>query len=190
MPNPTLGRVPREAMTPKVRADYDTALKVRDDATFFEVGAAAPELLDWYRDSFYARVFYGGRVEVRLKEMLRYRLSMSHGCAFCNKGNIEAARKAGVSEDQLAHILDESHDAFSPAERAVLKLADQIELTNMSGELSPALYAELTPHYSDAEIFELGLTAGLLTGMAKFLFVFDLVEKEANCPIVPREAAA
>jgi hypothetical protein len=29
------------------------------------------------------------------------------------------------------------------------------------------------------------MVAGILTGMAKFIFVYDLVEKEANCPIVP-----
>jgi hypothetical protein len=29
------------------------------------------------------------------------------------------------------------------------------------------------------------MVAGMLTGMAKFIFVYDLVEKEANCPIRP-----
>ena len=50
-----------------------------------EVGANAPELMAWYRDEFYAKLFYAGRVDVRTKELLRYRLSMTHGCAFCNK---------------------------------------------------------------------------------------------------------
>ena len=64
-------------------------------------------------------------------------------------------------------------------------MADQIVLTNMHGELSPALHAELKPHFDDAQIFELGMVAGILAGMAKFIFVYDLVEKEAHCPIVP-----
>ena len=59
----------------------------------------------------------------------------------------------------------------------------------MHGQLDKALHDELKPHFDDAEIFELGMTAAVLTGMAKFLFVYDLVEKEANCPIVPRQAA-
>jgi hypothetical protein len=29
---------------------------------------------------------------------------------------------------------------------------------------------------------ELGMVAGLLTGMAKFMFVFNLVEREPTCP--------
>ena len=162
---------------------------MRGDATFFEIGAHAPEILDWYHNSFYSRVFYGGKVDVKIKELLRYRLSMTHGCAFCNKGNRLAAIKAGVTEDQFHNIMNESSDVFSDGERAVLKLADQIAIPNMHGNLDKALYDALRPHFSDGEIFELGVTAAVLTGMAKFLFVFDLVEKEANCPIVPRQAA-
>ena len=44
------------------------------------VGANAPELVRWYFDQFYKRLFYGGRVEVRFKELLRLRLSKAHGC--------------------------------------------------------------------------------------------------------------
>ena len=54
----------------------------------------------------------------------------------------------------------------------------------MNGNLSGKLYNNLKEFFSDAEIFELGMVASLMTGMAKFLFVYDLVEKEKNCPIV------
>ena len=33
------------------------------------------------------------------------------------------------------------------------------------------------------------MVAAVLTGIAKFLFVYDLVEREAHCPIGPRKAA-
>lgn len=186
MPNPVLRRIPRAEMTPRLQAEYDTTLALRDDATLQEVGANAPELLAWYRDEFYGKLFYGGRVDIRTKELLRYRLSMTHGCAFCNKGNRVAADKAGVTPEQLGSIMNEAHACFSPQDRAVLRLADQIVMTNMHGELTPALHADLKPFFDDAQIFELGMVAGMLTGMAKFIFVYDLVEKEANCPIVPR----
>ena len=92
MPHPQLRRVPRAEMTPRLQQEYDATLALRDDATLQEVGANAPELLAWYKDEFYGRLFYGGRVEVRMKELLRYRLSMTHGCAYCNKGNRVAAK--------------------------------------------------------------------------------------------------
>ena len=189
MPEPLLSRVAPEAMDDSVREAYeqsDALQKSKNgDATFFEIGANAPEVLNWYFDSFYGKLFYGGRVDTRTKELLRYRLSMTHGCAFCNKGNIEDAREAGVTEAQLANIMHEAHTAFSDRDRAVIQLASEMALANMNGQLTPALYASLRNHFDDGEIFELGLVAGILTGAAKFLFVFDLVEKEANCPIIP-----
>ena len=189
MPSPLLSRVAPEAMDTSVRAAYEKSHALQKsksgDATFFEIGANAPEVLNWYFDSFYGKLFYGGRVDTRTKELLRYRLSMTHGCAFCNKGNIEDAREAGVTEAQLANIMHEAHTAFSDRDRAVIQLASEMALANMNGQLTPALYASLRNHFDDGEIFELGLIAGILTGAAKFLFVFDLVEKEANCPIIP-----
>ena len=188
MPNPLLRRVPPEEMSPKLRRAYEASLKLQKikggDATFFEIGANAPELMDWYSEEFYGKLFYGGRVDIRTKELMRYRLSMTHGCAFCNKGNIEDARSAGVNEAQLRNIMDEESEAFSEKDTAVLKLVDEIVLQNMNGNLSNKLYENLKKYFSDAEIFELGMVASLMTGMAKFLFVFDLVEKEKNCPIV------
>lgn len=69
------------------------------------------------------------------------------------------------------------------AEKAVLRLADQISLVTPEGFLSEELYEQLRPHWTDGQIFELGLTAAILTGMAKLLFVFDLVSREPSCPI-------
>ena len=190
MPNPELKRVPREQMADNLKADYDVARKIRDDATFMEIAANAPEIYDWYKNSFYGKVFYQGRVDTRSKELLRFRLSMTHGCAFCNKGNRVAAVEAGVTLDQLSKIMDENADCFDPKDRAILQLADQIVITNMNGNLDPKLYKELKQYFDDGQIFELGVIAGILTGMAKFLFVYDLVEKEDNCPIVPIATAA
>lgn len=185
MPNPVLKRINKENMESKIKDDYEIALKIRDDATFMEIAANAPEIYNWYKESFYGKIFYGGRIETRIKELLRLRLSMTHGCAFCNKGNIVNAKESGITDKQISMIMNENEDCFDDREKAVLKLADQIVLTNMNGTLNKKLYNELRPFFNDAEIFELGITAGILTGMAKFLFVYDLVEKEANCPIHP-----
>lgn len=185
MPSPALARVPRAKMPPALQSAHDTALALRDDATFIEVAANAPELMQWYVDEFYGRIFYAGRVAVRIKELLRYRLSMTHGCAYCNRGNGVAALKSGVTEAQLEKIMDENDAVFDARDRAVLKLAAQVAMSNPGGHLDSALHAQLRVHFDDAQIFELGMTAGMLTGMAKFLFVYDLVEREAACPYGP-----
>ena len=60
----------------------------------------------------------------------------------------------------------------------------------MNGELTPELYRDLSTYFDDGQIYNLGLAAAVLTGMAKFIFVFDIVEKDAACPVMPRRETA
>ena len=67
----------------------------------------------------------------------------------------------------------------------MLALGEQLALTQPDGTLNPALHQKLARHFSDAEILELGLVGGILAGVAKFMFAYDLVEKEDSCPFHP-----
>ncbi|MEZ5474431.1 MAG: hypothetical protein R3E72_05425 [Steroidobacteraceae bacterium] len=109
--------------------------------------------------------------------------STAHGCAFCNKGNRLDAERAGLTLAHIEAIERPLDPIWTAAERALLQLAGQMLLTNPTGFLSPELYADLRPHFDDAQLFELGMTLAVLAGMAKFLFVYDLVEKEPYCQI-------
>ena len=53
-------RLTREELPPDLTGLYDECLREAGDARLIEVGANAPELLDWYFNSFYKRVFYRG----------------------------------------------------------------------------------------------------------------------------------
>ncbi len=182
MPNPVLPRVDPKDMPDNIQKAWQHSMDLRGDATFFEVFAHHPELYNWYTDSFYGQVFRAGLVPQRYKELMRLRLSTTHGCRFCNQGNRLDAKAAGLSDEDIDHITNPSTDHFDGAEQAVLQLADQIVLTNSKGGLDQTMHQALGQHFSDAQILELGVVAGILSGMAKFLFVFDLVEKEASCP--------
>jgi AhpD family alkylhydroperoxidase len=188
MPDPRIPPLPRALMAERWRQAAETADEVRGESTLIEVLAQAPELLAWYYDGFYAEVFFKGRVERRVKELLRLRLSTLHGCAFCNKGNTRSAGQAGVTPEQIAAIGDPAAPCFDERDRAVMALADEMALPNMAGELSHEAAARLRRFFSDAEMVELAMVAAVLTGMAKMLFVFDLVSREATCPIGPHAA--
>ncbi|MCB1624259.1 MAG: carboxymuconolactone decarboxylase family protein [Pseudomonadales bacterium] len=181
-PQPLLTPLPRDALSAAMQQSFDRAVAERGDATFVAVAGHAPELFDWYAD-FYQKVFYGGRLPVRYKEIARLRLSTAHGCAFCNKGNRLDAERAGLTLAHIEAIERPLDPIWTAAERALLQLAGQMLLTNPTGFLSPELYADLRPHFDDAQLFELGMTLAVLAGMAKFLFVYDLVEKEPYCQI-------
>ena len=73
-------RIARSELPAELRALHDRSTSQAGEARFVEVGANAPELLDWYFNSFYKRVFYEGRVDVRTKQLLRLKLSKTHGC--------------------------------------------------------------------------------------------------------------
>jgi alkylhydroperoxidase family enzyme len=62
-----------------------------------------------------------------------------------------------------------------------LELASAMALTSPRGTLTEGNYSRLREHFDDAQIVELGMTMAVLTGMAKFLFAFDLVEREEYC---------
>ena len=179
-PNPFIKPLSREALPDFMRAAHDRALAVRGDSTFIDVMGHAPGVFAWYGD-FYQRLFHGGRVPVVMKELARYRLSTLHGCAFCNKGNRLDAMAAGLSEAQIAAIDDAEAACWSAAERAVICLAEEMSLGKSDGVVSPELHAELACHFDNEQILELGVTMAVLTGMAKFLFAFDLVERESYC---------
>ncbi len=183
MPEPLLRKVPSSEMPPAYRDRWAEAVRLRGEGTLLEVGANAPELIEWYYDRFYGEVFQHGRVDRRTKELARLKLSTLHGCAFCNRGNRVAALKAGVTADQIAALPDAADPIFSAADRAVLRLAEEKALQTMAGALDGPLYRDLHAHFDDGQIFELGMVMAILTGMAKFLFVFDLVTREADCPI-------
>ncbi|MGI9658691.1 MAG: hypothetical protein ACR2OD_07275 [Gaiellaceae bacterium] len=77
-----LKQIPRDELPAELVEIHDRGMGEAGEAEFIKVGAHAPELLDWYFNSFYKRLFYEGRVDVRTKELLRLKLSKAHGCFF------------------------------------------------------------------------------------------------------------
>lgn len=188
-----LDRVSRDDLPESLVDVYDLAAQRTGSTDFIEAGAKAPELLDWYFNSFYAGIFYGGRNAVRTSEIIRLRLANTHGCAFCNKWDTIDARAAGLTEEEIAGLVGWPEEVpthlFSEGERAALRYADQHCLQNMYGTLDEQLAADLKAHFDAGQIFELGIICAVLTGMAKFIFVNDLVEKMDHCPVRPRVQA-
>jgi AhpD family alkylhydroperoxidase len=193
MPQQHLAAVPRAQMDPATQAVWDLGMARTGEAAVVEVMANNPALMKWYFDGFYKGIFYnetpGTTLDVRTKELLRLKLSKQHGCYFCNKWNTVDALAAGLTQRQVDAVPHPTPADFDEKDLAVIELADQMTLQNMHGELTKDLYDRLRRHYSDAQIVEMGMVAAVLTGMAKFVFVYDLVTKEDVCPVVPRQAA-
>lgn len=175
-------RLSRDEMPEHMQEIWDKSMQRRGEAHFIESSAHTPDIFNWYMQRFYQELFYAGKVDKQFKELGRLRLSLEHGCKTCNQGNRIDALEAGITETQIEQLQTATKEYFSAAELAVIQLAEEIALTNNSGNLSAALYSSLKEHFDDGQIFELGMVFGLLAGMAKFMFVFDIVVKEDYCP--------
>ena len=185
MPETLLSRIPRDEMPEQFHLAWDTLKKLTGDATFVEVFAQAPQMLDFVMNKFYGPIFFGGSVDQRYKQLVRLRLSTRHGCLTCNKQNIPGALAAGFTQEQVDALVNYEDGPFTEAEKAVLAYADEVALTNIEGRMTPALYSRLRTHFTDADLCELGTVMAVNSGMAKLSFVLDLVEREDYCPFTP-----
>jgi AhpD family alkylhydroperoxidase len=185
-PDSPFNRIPRDQLDPGLQPLWDRSKDLHGDTTFFEVMGNAPEATDWYLNDFYKKLFQSGRVDRGIVELVRLRLANVHGCAFCNRSDRIAALAAGLSESEVDSVGDYESGPFDERQKAALALADVMVLTNPMGQISRELYARLKQSFSDAELVELGLIMAVLTGMAKFIFAYDLVEKEDYCPFTPQ----
>ncbi|MGA0844494.1 MAG: carboxymuconolactone decarboxylase family protein [Arenicellales bacterium] len=180
-------RTPREALAPNVAPAWDMLNRLTGEPTFIEVFAQTPDVLNLVMNEFYVKIFFGGDVPQRYKQLARLRLSLVHGCLTCNKQNVPGAMEAGFSQAQVDALVANrcSTDLFTEADLAVIDYTDQMVLTNMHGELSKDLFERLRKHFSEAQILELGVVMAIIGGMAKLSFLLDVVEKESYCPFTP-----
>ena len=176
-----LPRVPPEEMTDAARAAFDALVGLSGDATFVEVFAKAPELLNFATVDFYQKLFFEGRVHERYKQLSRLRLSMNHGCRTCNLQNVKGVASFGYTQDQIDALWQGDYSSFSEDEQAVMELADEIALNNRQGEYTTALHQKLNRHFNVEDILELAMCLGVIVGLVKLSFTLGLVQKETYC---------
>jgi len=189
MADTPMRRISRDEMTPELASIRDTLNELTGEPAFVEVFAQAPELIDFVMHRFYGDIFFKGRVGNKYKQLARLYLSQIHGCRTCNKQNIPGSLEAGISQAQIDSITDFENGPFDPAEKAVLRYASQMVLTNPAGHMNNDLYNDLKEHFDDAQICELGTVMAIIGGMAKLSFVLGLVEKEDYCEFAPSSVA-
>ena len=89
--------------------------------------------------------------------------------------------RSGITQAQIDALDDYQNGPFSAREKLALEFSDQMVLNNQSGQIDKDLYERAKNEFTDGEIYEIGMIMAVLVGVAKFTFVFDLVEKEDYC---------
>ena len=78
----------------------------------------------------------------------------------------------GLSDDEIAAIREGHFESFTPAEVALLRMADA--MADTPSNVSDELYRDLRQHFSEGQLIELAATASLENFRARYNRVFDV----------------
>lgn len=192
MPDPLFERLAPDALPEDLRKVRDASVERVGEGVRLEVFGHHPDVYRFYKQSFYGTIFEGRDgtmvVDVKWKELIRLKLSLTNGCFVCNASNVPAAMAAGFTQEQIDAMGDSNSPLFTAKEQAVLELGELMAIRETDPLLTPELYGKLSDHFSDAEILELGVVAAMLSGWTKLIFAFDLVTRECSINDMSRKA--
>ncbi|HVA77919.1 MAG TPA: carboxymuconolactone decarboxylase family protein [Candidatus Binataceae bacterium] len=153
--------------------------------------ALVPDLLFQARNSLMALMQPGRKLPAKLRELAILRTGIVGDSRFEYSQHLKVARMVGVAADKLAAIKSWAlSDQFTPAERAVMQVTDEIVGRNLVEDES---FAALKLHLDDAQIMELFYVIGLwrMHGMiVRALHLEFDTDTTARMKEVPAPAAA
>ena len=166
---PRLRQVPRSAASPEVLKFYDRLFGERDPVAepgtatgtpgnWWSVFALVPYIFEHATNHFGMFGMFAqesiSKMDGKVRELAIMRAGFTQGSQFVFSQHCKAARRFGVTEQQISDIRHwEISDAFDAKERAVLAWADALIL--QGGRASDELFEELHRHLSDEDILEL-----------------------------------
>jgi uncharacterized peroxidase-related enzyme len=156
-----ISRPGRRDVSEGVGEIYDRYVHVRQRGNvpnMFRTVAHRPEILQTIIAHMEA-VLNTGTLPTASKELLIVRTSQMNHCEYCLASHSLLAKKLGYNDEQIATLPRfESSDAFTPREKAALRLAER--LTRNERPLDEAVLAELNLHFTEGEIVELMAASG------------------------------
>jgi len=158
-------QIPRSEAPDSVVPVYDRLFGDRDPVAepgtatgtpgdWWTVFAQTPELLDHMVAGFGLFNSPSRVLAPDLRELALTRTGFAAGSQFVFSQHCKAARRAGVSDEQLAAIPAwPTSEVFSPAERAVLAYTDELVLAD--GRVQDATFEALSSHLDEPSVIEL-----------------------------------
>lgn len=120
-----------------------------------DYAALAPEAVRALRDLEEAAIKQKG-LEPRLLELVKTRVSMVNGCAFCLDMHTKEAWALGESEQRLYGLAVWRETPFyTERERALLAWTDAVTTLGGPDPVGEDVYRELRRHFSDVEVVAL-----------------------------------
>ena len=144
-----------EVASPAVREIYDTTLRGKP-GNVQKALAHRPEMLKNFL-GFYASV--GRSLDRKLYELIYLRISLINRCRYCTQHHVASSKRLGLTPDDWAALKMRNYSSFTEKERAALTYVEK--LTRAPHEIGETDYPELKKHFSDPEIVDIHMLAGL-----------------------------
>jgi AhpD family alkylhydroperoxidase len=108
------------------------------------------------------RYLHACSLEAGLIHLVKLRVSQMNGCAYCIDMHSKDLRASGDTEQRL-YLLDAWRECafYTARERAALAWAEAVTLV-ADGHVPDALYEEVRPHFSQAELADLTLAVATI----------------------------
>jgi AhpD family alkylhydroperoxidase len=135
---------------------------------------------------YWNKVLYQGVLPHKLKEMCRIKISVAHQCGYCSTVRSNVAKADGLTEEMINDLFAyESSRYFTPREKAALRYADLFKQGEHAID-KDEVYQDLSKHFSDEEIIELGLLCAQTDGVGKLVKSLNVLSWEEACELNPR----
>jgi uncharacterized peroxidase-related enzyme len=144
-----------EAVSLQVREIYDTTLRGKP-GNIQKALAYRPEMLKNFL-SFYASV--GRSLDRKLYELIYLRVSTINGCKYCMQHHVASSKRVGLTAEDWTALKAGDYSRYSEKERTALTYV--AKLTRASREITEADFDELKKHFSEPEIVDIHMLAGL-----------------------------
>jgi uncharacterized peroxidase-related enzyme len=144
-----------ESASPEVREIYDTVLRGKP-GNIQKALAHRPEMLKNFL-TFYASV--GRSLDRKLYELIYLLVSFINGCRYCTQHHVASSKRVGLTADDYEALKEGKYSRYSEKERAALTYVET--LTRTPREITEADFDELKKHFSEPEIVDLHMLAGL-----------------------------
>jgi uncharacterized peroxidase-related enzyme len=144
-----------EAATPEVREVYEKVLRGKP-GNIQKALAHRPEMLKNFL-SFYASV--GRSLDRKLYELIYLRVSLINGCNYCTQHHVASSKRVGLTPEDWTALRAGDYSRFADKERTALAYVEK--LTRSPREISDADFDELKKQFSEPEIVDIHMLAGL-----------------------------
>jgi uncharacterized peroxidase-related enzyme len=150
-----IGLITPEAASPEVREIYEKTLRGKP-GNIQKALAHRPEVLKNFL-SFYGSV--GKSLDRKLYELIYLRISLINGCRYCTQHHVASSKRVGLTSEDWTALKAGGYSRFGEKERAALVYIEK--LTRNPREVNQSDFDELKKHFSDPEIVDVHMLAGL-----------------------------